>query len=36
MEVTEDEGAEDVGVLHGDTVDFVAREEAKVGHPDVH
>ena len=36
MEIPEDEGPQDVRVLHGDAIYLVAGEEAQICHPDVH
>ena len=36
VEISEDQGAKDVSVLHGHTVDLVACQEAQARHPNVH
>ena len=36
MEIPEDQGPQDVGVLHGHTSDFMTGKETQIGHPDMH
>jgi hypothetical protein len=36
MKIAENDCLKDVCVLHGDSVDFMACEEAQVSHPDMH